>query len=134
METWSTLEELAAARERFAAALPGWRAPAVHALGTTDGTTTDFLIVNEGAALTAVVLSTVCGHRRGSASYELTEAQLDEAIALQSPASACQDVKHPNLAVWRELRSRPLPPGHRIVVVFLDDDPQVERLRARLTE
>ncbi|GAA3213772.1 hypothetical protein [Actinocorallia longicatena] len=130
MDSWTTLDDLAAARERFAAALPGWRPPSVHAIGLATADATDFLIVNKGAALTAVVLSTVCGHRSGTASYTLTEERLDAAIALLAPAEACTEVGHPNMRVWRSIRATPLPAGTTIVAVFIDDDLQVERLRA----
>lgn len=110
-EQWGTLAELAAARERFAARIPGWRPPAQWALGVAtraggpDGT--EFPVTNAGTGpLPAVVLAVLCGHPGGTAVHEITPALLDDAIAAMTPALACTDVPHPNVAAWHTVRER----------------------------
>ncbi|MDI2129748.1 hypothetical protein [Yinghuangia seranimata] len=110
VEKWSTLEEIAEARARFEAAIPGWRAPAAFGVGIAAREPDDahpeavFPVVNVGKGpLPAVVMATVCGHSGGTASYELTRERLAEAIALAEPAEACTDVPHPNIKAWRGL-------------------------------
>ncbi|MGR7002937.1 hypothetical protein ACU686_41450 [Yinghuangia aomiensis] len=49
----------------------------------------------------------LCGHPGGTATYEIGPALLDEAIAAMTPALACTDVPHPNVAAWhRSVRER----------------------------
>jgi hypothetical protein len=134
-ELWRTREDLDAARERFEDAIPGWRRPAAWALGRAvgdDSAMFDRVSVGE-SYLPAVVLATVCGHVEGSGSYPLTLDDLDRAIALLSPAEACTEVPHPNLAVMRALRADLDPDGLGVVVFVGDlgdhtDDPGVRTL------
>jgi hypothetical protein len=105
-ERWTTPEEIAAARERMEAAIDGYERPAAYALGQAgeDGAAAGdvFPLVNSGANfLPAVVLATVCGHVRGTATYVLDEQRLQRAIDLLAPAEACTDYEHPNLVAWR---------------------------------
>lgn len=126
-ERWTTTEEIAAARGRLEDAIDGYERPAAYALGLTvpgeAGTGAVFPLVNQGANfLPAVVLATVCGHARGTATYVLDEEQLQEAIDLLAPAEACTAYDHPNLAAWRRLRAeRADRPGAQVVAVFLGD-------------
>jgi hypothetical protein len=124
-EEWSTVEEIAAARERFEAAIPGWVRPQAYALGLAPSTEPGageilFPKVNvDEHYLPAVVLATVCGHAHGTAAYRLSPEELDEAIALLAPAEACAAYDHPNLAGWRRIRQE-LVGGGQPVAVFLD--------------
>ncbi len=122
-ERWETPEAIAAAYERFVAAIPGWRPPAAYGLGVPagDGTEIEFVRVNVGEhPLPAVVLATVCGHTAGTASYVMDVPALDRAIALLEPAEACTAYEHPNLWAWRRLRTE-LADDARVVAVFVDD-------------
>ena len=138
-ERWTTPEDLASARERLEAAINGYERPAAYALGLAGG---DGAVVDDGAAaengaaaedvfprvnrggnfLPAVVLATVCGHVRGTATYALDEQRLQQAIDLLAPAEACTDLDHPNLAAWRQVRAELADrPGAQVVAVFLGD-------------
>jgi hypothetical protein len=105
-ERWETTEEIAAANRRFAAAIPGWGAPAAYGIARLHRDRVDFARINVGDhPLPALVLATVCGHRAGSASYQLDAAELGRAIELLTPAEACTAYEHPNLAAWRSLHA-----------------------------
>jgi hypothetical protein len=135
-ERWATTEEIAAARRRFEAALPGWRPPMAYGVARLDDGRIEFARVNVGDhALPAVVLATVCGHRAGSASYRLDAVGLGRAIELLAPAEACTAYEHPNLAAWRWLHAG-LSEGDAAVAVFADldepcGDPYVAALRSK---
>jgi hypothetical protein len=126
-ERWTTPDEIATARERMEAAIDGYERPAAFALGlaaevgAADGDV--FPHVNSGANfLPAVVLATVCGHVRGTATYVLDEPRLQQAIDLLARAEACTDYDHPNLAAWRQVRAELADlPGTQVVAVFLGD-------------
>jgi hypothetical protein len=126
-ERWTTTEEIAAARERMEDAIDGYERPAAYALGrtVTSGPAPGdvFPVVNRGEAfLPAVVLATVCGHVRGTATYVLDGERLQQAIDLLAPAAACTALEHPNLAAWRRLRAELTDrPDARVVAVFLGD-------------
>ena len=119
--------EIAAARQRMEDAIEGYERPAAYALGLTDGPGAEaadvFPRINRGEnLLPAVVLATVCGHVRGTATYLLDERQLQEAIDLLAPAEACTGYDHPNLAVWRQIRAASTDrPDAQVVAVFLGD-------------
>lgn len=136
-ERWATLEEVAAARERFEAAIPGYQPPVTYGVGRRVGDGVEFARINtEGHRLPAAVLATVCGHRQGPASYVLTPGDLDRAIELLVPAEADTSQPHPNLWAWRELRAR-LSDTDEVIAVFDADptqpssDPYVLAMRAR---
>lgn len=143
-EEWSTVEEIAAARERFEESIPGWVRPKAYALGLAPSTEPGageivFPKVNVAEHyLPAVVLATVCGHSHGTAAYRLTPEELDEAITLLAPAEACTAYDHPNLAGWRLIRQE-LVGGGQPVAVFLDEladlstDLDVAQLRDRVS-
>jgi hypothetical protein len=134
-ERWETTEEIAAARQRFEAAIPGWVPPMAYGIGRLAGGRVEFARINVGDhPLPASVLATVVGHRAGSASYRLDSAGLARAIELLAPAEACTAYDHPNLAAWRWLRSV-LGEGGVAVAIFVGDlgqacdDRHVEALR-----
>jgi hypothetical protein len=126
-ERWTTTEEITAARERMETAIDGYERPAAYALGlTAPGEASPgavFPRVNRSENfLPAVVLATVCGHVRGTATYVLDQQRLQEAIDLLAPAEACTAYDHPNLAVWRQVRTEAANrPGRQVVAVFLGD-------------
>jgi hypothetical protein len=135
-ERWATPEEIAVARARFEAAIPGWRSPEAYAVGRRVGEGIEFARINTSLhRLPAVILATVCGHTGGSASYVLTAADLDRAILLLAPAEADTSQPHPNLWAWREFRGR-LTEADEVVAVFDADpsqpcdDPYVLAMRA----
>jgi hypothetical protein len=132
MEAWGSQELIDATRDRFAAAIPGWRFPVAFGIGRPTGDGVEFARVNRSAGkLPAVVLGTVCGHAAGSASYAIDRAALERAVELASPAEAYTGIPHPNIKAWRDLLARP---GDDFVVVFDggddSDDPRVAALRA----
>jgi hypothetical protein len=103
---WRTDEDLAAARQHFAALIPGWQWPAAYAVARVDDGGLVFGHVNEPGGshrLPAVVLASVCGHASGTATYELTADELRKAVELLAPAEAAVHWEHPNLWSWREL-------------------------------
>jgi hypothetical protein len=117
-ERWETVEAIIAARDRFEAAIPGWRPPAAFGIARdgADGP----VLVRVGTAehrLPAAVLATVCGHLGGSGSYRLGRDDLERAIRLLAPAQACTDLEHPNLVAWQWLHAD-LAPGESVVAVF----------------
>jgi hypothetical protein len=139
-ERWETDEELAAARGRFAATVPGYTHPAAYATARLDGDTLTFGYVNDIGTphrLPAAVLASVCGHHGGTATYRLTGAQFAGAVERLAPAEAATHWDHPNLWSWRVLLDGATPES-RFVVFFLGaeaDEPVDEvdrRFRARL--
>lgn len=138
-ERWETPEQIAAARARFEAAIPGWRPP--HAFGVgrlTEGGVEFARIGGAAHRLPAVVLATVCGHSGGSASYLLDVPAFDRAIALVAPAEADTSQEHPNLWAWRRLRARLAADDVLVAVFDADpaapcDDPHVLAVRAAVS-
>jgi hypothetical protein len=105
-ETWVTDDDLRAARERYAAGIPGYRAPAAHGVARKDGSELTFGHVNPpGAArpLPAVVMASVCGYVATTGVFQLDRERFAEAVARLTPAEAATHVPHPNLWTWREL-------------------------------
>ena len=142
------MADLVAARERFEAAIPGWRPPVAQALGVVrtgpDGAElpVEFPVVNTGEhRLPVVVLGGVLGRVDGTGTYEVSRDQLDHAIEVLSPASAATFMAHPNLAAWRTIRDElAADPGARAVAVFVASltdpvsSPYDAALRDRLAE
>ncbi|HEU4946520.1 MAG TPA: VOC family protein [Kribbella sp.] len=123
---WSTKEDIAAALAALEEAIPGWTRPTAYGLGLSRGDDTAFPVVNvNDHLLPAVVLATICGHTAGTATYQLSDADLASAIALLEPAEACLDYDHPNLQAWRQLRQE----SGQLVAVFVGrlDDPVADR-------
>jgi len=116
-ERWETIEAINAARADMETRL-GWERPAAWGLLTPDGAVVRANV--RGGYLPGVVLATVVGHRRGSASYSLTAAAVTEAIAMAEPSEACTDVPHPNIAALRLLS------GADAVVAFVSEADFVE--------
>jgi hypothetical protein len=105
-ERWETDEDLSAARERFAAAIPGFVHPAAYAVARRDGGRLIFGHVNEPGGthrLPATVLASVCGYAATTGVYPLSREQLAEAVERLTPAEAATHWAHPNLWSWREL-------------------------------
>ena len=105
LDEWSTLDGLAAIRERLGAQIDGWEFPASYALAV-DG---ELLHVNEPGGvhkLPAVVLGTVLKHDGSTATIEVSRQQLDEAVNTLAPSEACTGIDHPNLAAWRRIAER----------------------------
>lgn len=106
-EAWSTTEEIAAAKARLAARMPGWVRPAAYGLvlvaeADLDGEGVRFPVVNNPVhELPALVLSLLTGRRHETATHELSPSELDAAIALLTPAAAATMYHHPNLESWR---------------------------------
>jgi hypothetical protein len=126
-EAWVTTEDLVAARERFAAAIPGYVAPASYAVARRDGDRLTYGHVNEDGTLhqlPSAVLATVCGHVSGRATYELSASQFAEAIELLAPAEAATHVDHPNLWSWRELLEGASPSSTYVVYFEMTSSPR----------
>jgi hypothetical protein len=129
---WRTDEHLAAAREHFAARIPGWQWPAAYGVARVDDDGLVFGHVNEPGRrhrLPAVVLAAVCGHTAGTATYDLSAGRLQKAVELLGPAEAAVHWDHPNLWSWRELLSG-AGAYARFAAVFVgdpDDPPADER-------
>jgi hypothetical protein len=134
LEEWSTLDGLAAIRERLAAQIDGWAFPASYALAV-DG---HFPHVNAPGGvhkLPAAVLGTVLKHDGSTATLEVSRQQLDEAITTLAPAAACTEIDHPNLAAWRAIAARlDANGGGTVSAVFVRsaDDPVGSELDAAL--
>lgn len=139
------MDNLVAARERFAAAIPGWSWPAAAGValvrplpGSAEEIT--FPVVNTTQhKLPVVVLAGVLGHAGGTATYDLDADTLDHAIERLRPAAAATFMAHPNLEAWTALRATlAAEPTARAVAVFVADladdvtDPYDAELRARV--
>lgn len=125
-EQWPTVELIGAAVDRFTTRMPGWTPTAAYgvALVPLDGPGPwSFPVVNVGwlHRLPALVLGAVTGRRRGTGTYELSPADLREAVELLGPAEAARMYRHPNLLAWRAMLDR-IEAGERgrIVAVFVD--------------
>ncbi len=128
---YTSVDQISAAREQLESEIDGYVAPAAYAAGVaTIGPSGDVLDVsyphvNAGEHLyTAAVMAKVVGHASGTASYRITPAQIEEALAIIAPAEAI-DIPHPNAAAWRgllEIAKAPAAGGTRqLVVAFLGD-------------
>ncbi len=116
---WVTDDDLRAARERFAASIPGWVQPVVHGLVTTiDGVTRVQVVSGLDHRLPAVVLGSVIGRVSGTATVDVSAEQLASAVDLLAPAEAALHCPHPNLWAWRRVLSEG---PTSIEAVFIDD-------------
>ena len=117
--SWVTDDDLRAARERFTASIPGWVQPVVHGLVTTiDGVTRVQVVSGMDHRLPAVVLGSVIGRVSGTATFQVTPAQLATAVELLTPAEAALHCPHPNLWAWRRvLAENPT----SIEAIFIDE-------------
>ena len=120
---WVTADDLRAARERFAAAIPGWVQPAVHGLVTTiDGVTRVQVVSGLDHRLPAVVLGSVIGRVSGTATFTVTPRQLASAVELLTPAEAALHCPHPNLWTWRRVLAEKPSAIHAVFIDDLGDD------------
>lgn len=124
-----TVAELQGAKAAMIRTMPGLVIPAVYAVGYRNSRgQLEFPTVNGDGAheFPAVVLAKVLGYREGSASFRLSLATFDQAIALLEPAGACAAYQHPNLWAWQQLRLEIALGAHgdnvEIVAVFLGED------------
>jgi hypothetical protein len=131
-ETWPTLDDIAAARQRYEAKIPGWQRPAAWALTKRDADGVEVVQLNvDGHHLPAVVIASVVGHVAGSAAYDLDQPTLLQVNELIAPAEACTEIPHPNLWALQKLAKE----GHGVTVVYVGDmaqpadDPAVETVR-----
>ncbi len=70
----------------------------------------------------AAVLATVLQHSHGTSTYDLSLSELNAAIEALTPATACTEIPHPNLAAWREIKAEAESnPARSMVAVFVDD-------------
>jgi hypothetical protein len=105
-ERWTTDADLAAARDRFAAQVPGYVPPVAYALARRDPGGLVFGHVNQiGAArgLPAAALAVVCGYSNRSGTSTLDAEQVQEVLRRLAPAEAATHVPHPNIWSWRTL-------------------------------
>lgn len=135
-EGYSTMDEITADRERIEAGIEGYSSPAAFGLGVaTVAESGDILDVSYphvqvgNHSYPAAILAKVTGHVSGTASYQISPEQLDEALAIVGPAESV-DIPHPNAAAWRAcaaLVGVPSAGGRRQLVVSfigsLDDAP-----------
>ena len=121
LDEWSTLDGLAAIRRRLEQAIDGWRSPLAFGVGIGG----DFPHLNRPGGrhgLAAVVLATVLKHDGSTATLEVSDQQLREAVTALEPAEACTGVGHPNLAAWRQLlAASDVRPAQAVFVADLDD-------------
>ncbi|AEI12252.1 hypothetical protein [Cellulomonas gilvus] len=131
MDRWETAEQVLGARRELETAIPGWRPPAAHGVGLVPSAAPGpapehFALLNTWEhRLPGVVVATVVGHVGGTASYLLSRAELERAVALLAPAEACDRWEHPNLRTWRDtyLPTLDHDPDAHVVAVFVDDQP-----------
>ncbi len=110
MSTFTSLEDITAAREALEASIDGYKSPAAFAVGVgTVGPSGDVLDVayphvnTGGPMLSSVALAKVVGHVSGTATYELSTDQLNEVLSHLEPAAGYTEVAHPNLEAWKGL-------------------------------
>jgi hypothetical protein len=138
---WRTDEELASARQRFAADIPGYAPPAAYGVARLDAGRLTFGEVNGVGhihRLPAAVLASVCRYTSRTATFPLSAADLCEAVTRLAPAEAALHWEHPNLWTWRELLHGS-DPSSSFLAFFVADpaDPPVDdhdaAFRARLS-
>jgi hypothetical protein len=124
-EHWVTRDEVLAACRRYESLIPGWKCPPLFGLGMRDGAGALWFpyVCHGDHPLPAVILATVCGHEGGTASYEVSDAELEQAILFLNPAEACRAFDHPNLAAWRAVKIAVARDSRRSAVAVFDSDP-----------
>ena len=130
MEAWVTDEDLRAACDRFAAAIPGFAMPVAYGLARLDGNEPHFGHVNAIGAvrpLPAAVLASVCGYVCSTATFGLSRMDVERAIRLLTPAEAATHLPRPNLWSWRALVGE-APPRATFRALFVANvtDPSVD--------
>lgn len=124
--SWSTPEQIAAAKQTIADSIEGWQEPAVWAVGLTSATSSaeyEYPVVNvREASLAALVLAKTLGYANGTSTHVVSVTELRHALDGASPAEAYTGVKHVNLAAWREILAEvESNPYRSIVAVFIGD-------------
>jgi hypothetical protein len=128
METesgWVTDDDLRAARERFAAGIPGYLEPAAYGVARVDDGELSFGEINDvGSAhrLPAAVLASVCGYAGATGTFALTTEQMTEAARLLAPAEAAVHWDHPNLWSWQKLLAGAGPASSFIAFYVVDPE------------
>ncbi|MGE9809281.1 hypothetical protein [Janibacter sp. G1551] len=125
---WTTPAGLAEIREAVAASIDGWRPPVMWGVGITSASSTpdvEFPHVNgptDGTTLSGVLVAKALGHDGSTATLDLTTEQLASVVEALSPAEACTEVHHPNLAAFRQLLGEAEDnPARSLVAVFVGD-------------
>jgi 2,3,4,5-tetrahydropyridine-2-carboxylate N-succinyltransferase len=135
-EGYTTIDEITADRERIEASIEGYISPAAFGLGVAtvadngDVLDVSYPHVQVGRyAYPAAILAKVTGHTSGTATYQVSSEQLEEALSIVKPAESVA-IPHPNAAAWRAcaaLVGVPAAGGRRQLVVSfigaLDDAP-----------
>jgi hypothetical protein len=123
-EAWRTDEDLASARQRFAAGIAGYLPPAAYGVARLDAERLVWGAVN-GAGhihrLPAAVLASVCGYTSQTATFRLTAADLGDAVYRLTPAEAALHWEHPNLWSWRDLLAGAAPTSEFLAFFVADD-------------
>lgn len=128
---WSTPAGLAAIKEHLTRRIDGWRQPVAWAVGITSASSDpSWQLPHVNApggshGLAAVVLASVLRHDGSTATLDVSPEQLAAAAEGLSPAQACTQVEHPNLAAWHgllaEIEGNPVRELVAIFVADLDD-------------
>ncbi|MCA1782492.1 MAG: hypothetical protein ABR500_08285 [Dermatophilaceae bacterium] len=125
---WSTPDGLAAIAAHLANKIEGYVPPTAYAVGITPASSSaeiEFPHVNPPGGrhgLPAAILATILHHTSGSRTYDLAVPQLKAAVEALSPAEACTELEHPNLAAWRELLAEAASnPARSLLAVFIGD-------------
>ena len=137
-DAWATDDDLVAAHQRFAGAIPGYRMPAAYGVARHDGEDLVFGHINrpgEVRPLPAVVLATVAGYSAATVAARLSREDFQRAIQLLEPAEAATHIPHPNLWSWRQIAADASPQSEFVAFLVADaNDGLVDELDARFRE
>lgn len=106
IDAWVTDDDLQAACDHFASAIPGFVMPIAYGIARLDQDEFCFGHVNAIGAvrsLPAVILASVCGYVCETATFRLDREDVAEAVRRLTPAEAAIHIPHPNLWSWRDL-------------------------------
>ncbi len=127
-EGYTTTDEITTAREAIEANIAGYKTPVAFGLGVaTVAENGDILDVSyphvqvSEHSYPAAILANVTGHVSGTATYQISSDQLNQALTIVEPAENV-DIPHPNAAAWRScaaLVGVPAAGGRRQLVVSL---------------
>ncbi len=104
---WITNENLNTVRTNLTATMPEYARPGSYGvlLELADGGKCEtHWNADNTHGLPSLVLAFLLDCPTGDASVEMTRADLDAAVLMLSPAAACQEWDHPNLASWRMIQ------------------------------
>ena len=127
-----------AARDAFAARIPGYRTPIAYALARQDNGRLVFGHINrvgEVRGLPAAALALECGYSSHTGSFVMTREQVLRVLTRIAPAEAATHIPHPNIWTWRELLAD-ADEGSRFLAFFLADaaDPACSDEEAQFRE